>query len=163
MSNDHGDNGMCPDYHIKARLRAAIDAEGVPWGDLVKQSGYSESSILQAIESGTHGLPSTIPILDAIARILGRDINWLLAGNSDCVTRFKASLTERVMQLVWEYIYKNNVPKHEWDLLCKTIKRGVVELRSNTVQAAHRAGIPRTWKDVASIHSLIRSRTKANG
>ena len=161
MSYDVGNNGMAPDYEIKARLRAAMEIEGMSWSQLLVRAGVAEDEVVRAIEQGVSGLGQNQQCLARLAHALGRDLNWLLTGAAPFQPPFLQGVLERVLRLTWEYIYKLNVDKFEWNDLLERVRALVSSLKCNTMQGAYRAGIPRTWQDVGWIHrQLVKDRVR---
>lgn len=148
MSFDDGDNGTAFNYELKARVRAAIDAEGFLWNEFVAAVGHSSERIVEAVNAGVTHSYDHVEVLSKIAVVLGRDLSWLLTGSNDAECQFKETLRERVARLVWEYIYKAELPRSHWRVLLKRIDALVLALNCTTERAAYRLGVPQTWKDV---------------
>lgn len=160
MSFDEGNNQSAFDYEMKARVKAAIDAEHFTWSEFVETVGYPPADIVRAVNEGAAGSSRNMHILTAIAVALGRDVNWLITGSADAECRFKESLRERVSRLVWEFIYKADVPKQDWRPLIQRIDRLLLSMNCTTERAAYRLGVPRTWKDVAFVYADMSENSK---
>ncbi len=159
MSMDHGDSGVDFDYALRARLRVAMQTEGLTWSELCREAGLKESDAERAVTLGSDGLPQNLEILQRLSIALGRDLNWLATGVSSGPNGFRQPLLERVRQLVWEYIYKSNIPKLERKPLLTAVDKLIQNLPCSTERAAYRLGVPRTWKDVAVFHERLRRET----
>lgn len=157
MTFDDGNSGSTrtSDDDFQAKIRAAMKRENIPWGELCSMAGVHPDEAHRAIVQGTYGLPGTFPVLQKICNALNRDIGWLVAGTTDAEERFKTGLAEKVTKLVWEFAYKAELTKSEGERLVRHVLSMVERLSANTLQAAHRTGIPRTWKDVAFIYERL--------
>lgn len=163
MSYDLGNNSSDFDYQIRARLRAAMAEERIGWSDLCTRAGVSEAAALRAVQAGSSGLPATMPILQRLSWALGRELDWIVAGAGDGGSQFRISLSEKVLKLVWEYVYKAGIRHAEGLALAKYAKRLVGGLGCSTEQGAYRRGVPRTWKDIARLKAELDAMNRNGG
>lgn len=157
MSMDDGCS-MVSSYEIKARLRAAMEAEHITFENLCLQSDLTESQILRAINCDPPQVTEHQHVLGKICLVLGRDLSWLLTGTDSQNPSFRETLAERVNRLVWEYVYKMRLPLAEGRRLADHAKLRVANLQCNTAHGAYRTGVPRTWRDVAQMHNRMKQR-----
>lgn len=158
MSFDDGTNSelrlSCDDFG--AKFCAALRVEGFSWIEMCRKAGVSSSRAEQIILEGTYGLPQNLPELERLARVLGRDLDWVLHGTGPGTSTFRVSLKERVIKLVWEYIFKAQIPKSDRQPLLDMVSGLVDDLPANSFQTAARPGVPATWKDVARYHERLK-------
>jgi transcriptional regulator with XRE-family HTH domain len=158
MSMDEGGSTISDNDVLRARLKAAMKEEGLSFPGLCTQADVSQDIVLRAIEQGTNGFPQTLPVFQKLSIVLGRGPDWLISGNGGPDAGFVPSLRERVRRIVFEFIYKADLPNDDAQTLIAHYEKVLRELTCATPHAAFRRGLPNTLLDVARTHQRLMRR-----
>lgn len=147
---------FAPQYEVMARVKTAIRLSGLTLAQLCQRAGVSMSDVQQACErfdENPQAHSHTLHKLEASLQITHGALTGL--EELPLTKSGRSSLLEKTLKLMWQYIYKAEVPKARWAALEAELRRRIDSLRSASPTAMYRAGVPTTWEGVGGVYRAL--------
>lgn len=158
MSLDEGYGDSPTGDALIPQLLPLLEATGHTIPSLARAAGLDPLDAYRALTEGRCAIERNLTTLHQLVTPIGLTGDFFVTGDAGNYALYQSARTARVEKLVWEYIFKAELPRDDWAKLmayCLGVKLNRSE--TNVRQAARPLPIYK-WTDVARYCEEMRRR-----